>query len=75
MMGTGIQQLVEQALTLSEADGCIVIGEERTEANLRWAANSLTTNGQIALDQDDRDLGRAHTGRRCLRRGVQPAAR
>jgi predicted Zn-dependent protease len=46
MMGSGIQQLVEQALTLSGADGCVVIGEERTEANLRWAANSLTTNGQ-----------------------------
>jgi predicted Zn-dependent protease len=46
MMGTGIQQLVEQALTLSKADGCVVIGEEHSEANLRWAANGLTTNGQ-----------------------------
>jgi predicted Zn-dependent protease len=43
-----IQDLLEQALTLSTADGCIVIGAERTEANLRWAGNSLTTNGQMA---------------------------
>jgi predicted Zn-dependent protease len=46
MTGTGIQHLVERALSLSTADGCIVLGEERTAANLRWAANSLTTNGQ-----------------------------
>ena len=46
-MSTGIQQLVERALDLSEADDCIVIAEERTEVNLRWAANSLTTNGQM----------------------------
>jgi len=39
--------LVETALALSTADGCVVIGAERTEANLRWAANSLTTNGQM----------------------------
>jgi predicted Zn-dependent protease len=48
MAGTGIQQLVERALALSTADGCVVIGEERTEANLRWAGNSLTTNGQMS---------------------------
>lgn len=42
-----IQQLVEQALELSTADGCIVIATERTEANLRWAGNELTTNGQM----------------------------
>lgn len=42
-----IQQLVEQALALSTATGCLVIGEELTGANLRWAGNSLTTNGQM----------------------------
>jgi predicted Zn-dependent protease len=47
-VGPGIQDLVEQALALSKADGCIVIGAERTEANLRWANNSLTTNGQMS---------------------------
>jgi predicted Zn-dependent protease len=42
-----IQELVEQALALSTATGCLVIGEELTGANLRWAGNSLTTNGQM----------------------------
>ena len=44
---TGVQDLVEHALALSTTDGCIVIGTERTEANLRWAGNGLTTNGQM----------------------------
>ena len=44
---TTIQQLVEQALALSSVAGCLVIGEELTGANLRWAGNSLTTNGQM----------------------------
>ena len=44
---TTIQQLVEQALALSGVAGCMVIGEELTGANLRWAGNSLTTNGQM----------------------------
>ncbi|HEX4726241.1 MAG TPA: metallopeptidase TldD-related protein, partial [Jatrophihabitans sp.] len=42
-----IQDWIERALARSSADGCVVIGAERTEANLRWAANSLTTNGQM----------------------------
>jgi predicted Zn-dependent protease len=41
------QELVETALKASTADGCIVIVDEHTETNLRWAANSLTTNGQM----------------------------
>ncbi|HEU0128922.1 MAG TPA: metallopeptidase TldD-related protein, partial [Pseudonocardiaceae bacterium] len=44
---TTIQQLVEQALALSTVAGCLVVGEELTGANLRWAGNSLTTNGQM----------------------------
>jgi predicted Zn-dependent protease len=44
--GTAIQELVERALATSGADGCVVIATERTRANLRWAGNSLTTNGQ-----------------------------
>ncbi len=52
MAGTiAIQQLVEQALALSTVDGCVVIGEEHFEANLRWAGNSLTTNGQLHTRQ------------------------
>jgi len=41
----GAQDVVERALALSEADGCIVLAQETSDANLRWAANTLTTNG------------------------------
>jgi predicted Zn-dependent protease len=41
------QELVDAALRASSADGCIVIAAESSETNLRWAANSLTTNGQM----------------------------
>jgi predicted Zn-dependent protease len=41
------QEMVESALAQSSADGCVVIAAEHTETNLRWAANSLTTNGQM----------------------------
>jgi predicted Zn-dependent protease len=41
------QEITEAALAASTADGCIVIASEHTETNLRWAANSLTTNGQM----------------------------
>jgi len=39
------QETVERALALSSADGCVVIAKEQSSANLRWANNSLTTNG------------------------------
>ncbi|GAA1988530.1 metallopeptidase TldD-related protein [Kitasatospora viridis] len=44
-------QLVERALELSTADGCLVLVDEESSANLRWAAlenqpgGALTTNG------------------------------
>ncbi|MDH6129448.1 metallopeptidase TldD-related protein [Kitasatospora sp. GP82] len=38
-------ELVERALELSRTDGCVVIADETSSANLRWAANALTTNG------------------------------
>ncbi|MFJ9696258.1 metallopeptidase TldD-related protein [Kitasatospora sp. NPDC101183] len=38
-------ELVELALSLSRADGCVVIADEESTANLRWAGNALTTNG------------------------------
>jgi predicted Zn-dependent protease len=41
------QELVDAALSASSADGAVVIVGEHTETNLRWAANSLTTNGQM----------------------------
>ncbi len=39
------QELVERALSLSNADHCIVLVDDGTSANLRWASNTLTTNG------------------------------
>lgn len=45
MSGIRPQDLVEQALSFSKADGCVVIASESTSANLRWATNTLTTNG------------------------------
>ncbi|MFC8229066.1 metallopeptidase TldD-related protein [Streptomyces sp. NPDC057287] len=38
-------EIVERALELSTADGCVVIADESSSANLRWAGNALTTNG------------------------------
>ncbi|WP_432747380.1 metallopeptidase TldD-related protein [Streptomyces sp. JH002] len=38
-------EIVERALGLSRADGLVVLAEENSSANLRWAGNSLTTNG------------------------------
>ena len=42
-----MQEAVDRALAASTADGCVVVGSEHTETNLRWAANNLTTNGQM----------------------------
>ena len=39
------QQLVEHALDASRSDHCVVIVHDSTSANLRWANNTLTTNG------------------------------
>jgi len=41
------RELVDAALSASTADGCVAIVEEHSETNLRWAGNSLTTNGQM----------------------------
>jgi len=45
------QELVERALQRSASDGCIVLAREASTANLRWANNTLTTNG-VALTRD-----------------------
>ncbi|MUL44254.1 TldD/PmbA family protein [Streptomonospora sp. PA3] len=58
------QAVVERALELARADGCMVLVEEASTANLRWAGNSLTTNGAtqgrtvtvIALDASGRGV-------------------
>ena len=39
------QQLVEYALKASRSDHCVAIVRDSTSANLRWANNTLTTNG------------------------------
>ncbi|MCW2756293.1 MAG: TldD/PmbA family protein [Nocardioidaceae bacterium] len=39
------QQLVEHALERTTSPECVVIVEASTSANLRWANNTLTTNG------------------------------
>jgi predicted Zn-dependent protease len=45
------QELVERALQRSRSDGCIALAQESTTANLRWANNTLTTNG-VARTRD-----------------------
>jgi predicted Zn-dependent protease len=39
------QELVERALAASTTDGCVVIATDNASTNLRWANNTLTTNG------------------------------
>ncbi len=39
------QETVERALATARSDDCIVIASESSDANLRWAGNTLTTNG------------------------------
>ncbi|UBU09646.1 metallopeptidase TldD-related protein [Nonomuraea gerenzanensis] len=39
------QEMVERALELSRNDGCVVLVDEGSTANLRFAGNTLTTNG------------------------------
>ncbi len=50
------QDLVEHALKTSTSDECVVIVHDSTSANLRWANNTLTTNGVM----------HAHLGHRRL---------
>lgn len=42
-----VSDWIERALAAAGDAGCVVIVDETTEANLRWATNSLTTNGQM----------------------------
>jgi predicted Zn-dependent protease len=47
--GTAPQVLVERALAAAKAGGeCVAIADESSTANLRWAGNTLTTNGVAA---------------------------
>ncbi|HEX6403444.1 MAG TPA: metallopeptidase TldD-related protein [Pseudonocardiaceae bacterium] len=39
------EELTDAALEASGADGCVVVLTETSEVNLRWANNTMTTNG------------------------------
>lgn len=39
------QEIVDRCLELAKSDGCVVLVDESHSANLRWANNTLTTNG------------------------------
>ncbi len=43
--GYSPQRSVERALAATRCDDCVVIADETSSANLRWAGNTLTTNG------------------------------
>ena len=45
MTGISPQELVEHALRASTSDHCVAIVHDSMSANLRWANNTLTTNG------------------------------
>jgi predicted Zn-dependent protease len=45
MTASSPQELVEHALSASGSDDCVAIVRDSTSANLRWANNTLTTNG------------------------------
>ena len=70
------QETVERALTAAKSDDCVVIAEETSAANLRWAGNTLTTNGvsrsrQLTVIAIDRRGDSAATGV-VSRAGVRP---
>ena len=48
--GYSPQETVERALAAARGD-CVVIAEDTSTANLRWAGNTLTTNGVSASRQ------------------------
>ncbi len=41
------QDLIEKITSTATCDDCIVVVQDKTQANLRWAASTLTTNGVI----------------------------
>jgi len=49
--GYSVQETVERALAAARSDDCVVIAVETSSANLRWAGNTLTTNGVSASRQ------------------------
>ena len=49
--GPSPQETVERALAAAKSGDCVVIAEETSTANLRWAGNTLTTNGVASSRQ------------------------
>ena len=66
------QEMVERALELSRADDCIVIVDESSTANLRFAGNTLTTNG-VARSARLTVISIAGPGRRAWSPGARSA--
>jgi predicted Zn-dependent protease len=61
------QETVERALAAARCDDCVVVADEMSSANLRWAANTLTTNGvshsrRLTVIAIKRDGGQARVG-------------
>ena len=80
MSGPSPQETVERALAAAKSDDCVVIAEETSTANLRWAGNTLTTNGVAGSRQltviaiDRRGTGNGHGAATGVvsRAGVRP---
>jgi predicted Zn-dependent protease len=75
-IGISPVETVERALAAARCDDCAVIAEETSAANLRWAGNTLTTNGvsrsrQLTVIAIDRRGDRASAGV-VSRAGVRP---
>ena len=41
------QDLIEKITSAATSEDCIVVVKDKTQANLRWAGSTLTTNGVI----------------------------
>src|SRR5690349_3100210 len=75
--GPSPQETVERALAAAKSGDCVVIAEETSTANLRWAGNTLTTNGvagsrQLTVIAIDRRADGAATTGVVSRAGVRP---
>jgi len=80
MSGLSPQETVERALAAAKSGDCVVIAEETSTANLRWAGNTLTTNGVagsrqltvIAIDRRAAGNGGGAATGVVSRAGVRP---
>ena len=78
--GPSPQETVERALAVARSSDCVVIAEETSTANLRWAGNTLTTNGVagsrqltvIAIDRRGAGNGPSAATGVVSRSGVRP---